>query len=44
MGLIPYQAGVADVSIPLTLTAISPTSVNPLGGALITLTGSGFPQ
>jgi hypothetical protein len=43
-GLLPYQSGVPDITIALEATSVSPTSVNPLGGAVITITGSGFPR
>ena len=42
-GLLPYANGVADITIPLIVSSVSPTTVNPLGGAIITILGSGFP-
>lgn len=42
-GLIPFANGVSDINIPLVTSSVSPTSINPLGGAELTITGSGFP-
>jgi len=42
-GLVPPQEGLLPISIPLVVNSVSPNSVNPLGGALITITGEGFP-
>jgi hypothetical protein len=42
-GLLPYASGVSDITIPLTVSSATPTVVNPLGGAIITITGTGFP-
>ena len=42
-GLLPYASGVTDITIPLVVSSISPTSVNPLGGDILTITGTGFP-
>jgi hypothetical protein len=42
-GLIPYASGVADINIALSATAVSPSTINPMGGAILSITGSGFP-
>jgi hypothetical protein len=43
-GLIPFASGVADITIDLVANSVSPTSINPLGGAILSITGSGFPE
>lgn len=43
-GLLPYAANVPAIDVTLIANSVSPTSVNPLGGATITINGAGFPQ
>lgn len=42
-GLIPVASGVTAVTVPLVVSAVSPTNINPMGGNTLTITGSGFP-
>jgi hypothetical protein len=42
-GLIPVASGVTAVSIPLVVSSVSPTTINPMGGNTLTITGTGFP-
>ena len=42
-GLIPYASGVADITIAITVTNVSPSAANALGGDVLTVTGTGFP-
>ena len=45
MGLIPLASGVTLKNIPLVLSTVTPnTNLNPYGGTILTLTGSGMPQ
>ncbi len=41
-GLVGSSLG--EIDIPLVVNALSPSSVNPLGGDLITINGEGFPD
>jgi hypothetical protein len=42
-GLIPNASTIAATSVPLVVTNVTPkTNLNPAGGELITITGSGF--
>ena len=43
-GLLPFASGVSDIKISLTVSSVTPNIVNPLGGAIITITGTGFPM
>ena len=44
-GLIPNAAGFTKYTVPLVVTSVSPnTDLNPAGGDLITIVGSGFPS
>lgn len=40
---MPYAAGVTDITIVLEVSSVTPLEVNPLGGDILTITGSGFP-
>jgi hypothetical protein len=42
-GLLPFASGVADITIPLVVSSVSPSIANALGGDILTITGSGFP-
>jgi hypothetical protein len=45
MGLIPLGSGTTLKNIPLVLSGVTPnTNLNPYGGTILTLTGSGMPQ
>jgi hypothetical protein len=44
MGLIPLASGVTLKNIPLVLSSVTPnTNLNPYGGTILTLTGTGMP-
>ena len=44
-GLLPNAAGIAGHSVPLVVDSVYPTAeLNPAGGNIITITGSGFPS
>lgn len=44
-GLIPNASTLAATSVPLVVSSISPkTNLNPAGGVLMTIAGSGFPS
>lgn len=44
-GLTPKNAAVAAISVPLTISSVSPNSgLNQLGGDILTITGTGFDQ
>jgi len=44
-GATPMGAAVAKISVPLTVTSITPnTDLNQLGGDVLTIVGTGFDQ
>jgi len=45
MGLVPVDNGIANITVPCTVTNITPnTGLNVLGGKNLTIAGSGFPH
>ena len=45
MGLVPVDNGIANITVPCTVTSITPnTGLNVLGGKNLTIAGSGFPH
>lgn len=42
-GLIPFASGVADITVALTVTSVTPALANALGGDILTIVGTGFP-
>jgi hypothetical protein len=40
---LPYANGVADITIELVVSSVTPSAVNALGGDILTINGSGFP-
>ena len=43
LGFASVSAGVSALNIPLTISSVSPSQVNPNGGTVLTVSGSGFP-
>lgn len=37
------DSSINNITIPLVLTSFTPTVIGPQGGAIVTLTGTGFP-
>jgi hypothetical protein len=45
LGLIPLDSSVPHITVPFTITGVSPSvNLNPFGGTILTLTGSGLPH
>lgn len=42
-GIIPVDPAVVTHNVDLVLDSISPSTLNPAGGELVTVYGSGFP-
>lgn len=42
-GVIPVDGSVTPHSVPLTVDSVTPETLNPAGGELVTVVGSGFP-
>ena len=42
-GIIPQSGDVSTINVPLVVSSTSPTSLNPVGGDILTITGTGFP-
>jgi hypothetical protein len=40
---LPYAAGVADITIALVVSSVTPNAANAFGGDILTIAGEGFP-
>jgi hypothetical protein len=40
---LPYATGVADITVALVVSSVTPNAANAFGGDILTITGEGFP-